>query len=77
MPVIAPKLSALNFTPTSPDVGSPESASALGTWVLVPQSEHGQFTVTVVPAPGVWRLPLSSTARTLTTVDGLPWAIHA
>ena len=72
----APKLSALNLTPTSPAVGSPESASAVGTWVLVPHSEHGQLTLTVTPAPGVCRLPLSSTARTLTTVEGLPWAVH-
>src|SRR6185312_949719 len=33
--------------------------------VLVPHTEHGQLTVIDVPAEGVSRLPLSSTARVL------------
>src|SRR4051812_26472025 len=44
--------------------------------VFGPQIEHGQVMSTVTPAPGVCRLPLSSTARHLIVVDGLPWAVH-
>ena len=55
---------------------SPESTSADGTLTALPQIEHGQFTVTVRPAPGVSRLPLSSTARVLIVVVGAPWAIQ-
>src|SRR4051794_7564602 len=50
--------------------------SVLAGVVFGPQIEHGQLTLTVTPAPAVWRLPLSSTARHLTVVDGLPWAVH-
>ena len=67
-------MSVLNFTPTSVAAASPESACA-GV-VLVPQIEQGQLTLTVVPAPGVSRLPLSSTARDLIVVDGFPCAFH-
>jgi hypothetical protein len=62
------------LTPTSIDAGSPESA-VLGL-VLVPQIEQGHLTLTVVPAPGVSRLPLSSTARVLIVAEGFPWATH-
>src|SRR3954449_2038233 len=44
--------------------------------VFGPQIEHGQVMPTVTPAPGVWRLPLSSTARHSIVVDGLPCAVH-
>src|ERR671930_1574400 len=74
MPEIEPKLSALNFTPTSTGEASP--ASGVPGVTLVPHSEHGQVTLTVTPGPGVCRLPLSSTARHLIVVDGLPWATH-
>src|SRR5919204_1459469 len=73
---MVPNFSEVNLTPTSTGVGSSESRSALGTFQLAPHSEHGHVTVTGVPAPGVSRLPLSSTARTLIVVVGLPWAIQ-
>src|SRR5215213_10986882 len=74
MPVIVPKVSALNLTPTSTGDVSPASATA-GVIVL-PHSEHGQLTETGVPAPGVWVLPLSSVARTLMLAVGAPWTSH-
>jgi hypothetical protein len=40
------------------------------------QIEQGQAMFTVVPADGVSMLPLSSTARDLIRVEGLPWATH-
>ena len=67
-------MSDWNLTPTSVEAGSPESGVAGVT--LVPQIEHGQFTLTVTPGPGVSRFPLSSTARVLIVVVGYPWAIH-
>ena len=41
-----------------------------------PQIEHGQETLTVMPADGVSRLALSSTARDRIVVVGLPCAAH-
>ncbi len=41
-----------------------------------PHSEQGQDTLRLVPALAVPRLPLSSTARTLSVTDGLPCATH-
>jgi hypothetical protein len=67
-------VSVLNLTPTSIDAGSPESVVVGVT--LVPQIEHGQFTLTVTPGPGFSRLPLSSTAQDSIVVAGLPCAIH-
>src|SRR5919109_3056028 len=74
MPLIVPYVSVLNLTPTSTGVGSVESG-AIGE-TLVPHSEQGHVTLTETPALGVCRLPLSSTARHLIVVDGLPWAIQ-
>src|SRR3954453_3383213 len=74
MPLMVPKLSDVNFTPTSPGVGSLESTDP--GFVLVPQIEHGHVTSIETPAPGVCRLALSSTARALIVVDGLPCANH-
>ena len=68
-----PKVSEVNFTPTSIEDPSPESGPAVDP---VPQIEHGQVTLTLTPGPGVSRFPLSSTARDLITVDGAPWAIQ-
>ena len=56
------------MTPDLDAAASPESAACRGD-VPVPQIEHGQVTLTVVPADGVSRLPLSSTARVLIVVD--------
>ena len=67
---MSPVVSDLNLTPTSIEAGSPESAVAGVT--LVPQIEHGQLHVDRDPRPGVSRLPLSSTARVLIVVVGLP-----
>jgi hypothetical protein len=64
------------LTPSSAEVGSAESRSSTGTTVFAPQIEQGQFTETDVTAPGVWRLPLSSAARTLSVVEGLPCAVQ-
>src|SRR6185312_674812 len=64
MPVMKPSNSAVNLTPNSPELVSPLS--------MVPgvvdelQIEHGQScaaATTEMPAEGVSRLPLSSTAR--------------
>ena len=67
---MVPKRSEVNFTPTSMELGS--APSALVGVREVPKIEHGQLTVTVVPADGDSRLPLSSTARDLSTAEGLP-----
>src|SRR5207244_4015768 len=67
-----PKRSEVNFTPTSMELGSAPSA-AVGASEL-PKMEHGHATLTVVPADGDSRLPLSSTARDLSTAEELPWA---
>src|SRR5215831_11466267 len=64
-----PKVSARNLTPTSIAAGSPESM-VCGV-VAGPQIEQGQLMLTVTPAPGVSRFPLSSTARVL-IVAGSP-----
>ena len=69
-----PDVSVVNFTPTSVEAVSPESA-VVG-WVLVPQIEQGHVTLTVVPDDGFSRFPLSSTARVSMVVVGFPWAIH-
>ena len=74
MPLTWPNASDLNLTPTSMPELSP--ASAVAGVTLVPHNEQGQSTLTVVPAPGVAMLPLSSVARTLIAVVGEPWAIH-
>ena len=74
MPLTWPNESDLNLTPTSMPELSP--ASGVDGVTLVPHSEHGQSTLTVVPAPGAAMLPLSSVARTLIVVEGEPWAIH-
>src|SRR5664279_514618 len=71
---MVPKVSVVNLTPTSTLLPSPESIPP-GV-ALVPHTEHGQVTVTVVPVEGVSRLPLSSTARVLIVLDGLPCAIQ-
>ncbi len=67
-------MSVLNLTPTLIEAASPESAVVGLT--LVPQIEHGQFTLIVTPGPGFSRLPLSSTARDSIVVVGFPCAIH-
>src|SRR3954451_22253462 len=77
MPETVPNLSAVNFMPSSTAPGSPESRLAVGTVKPVPNIEHGQLTLTLTPAPGVCRLPLSSTARTLMFAVGLPCATQA
>src|SRR5437660_7126852 len=69
---MVPKRSEVTFTPTSMELGSAPSG-VLGASEL-PKMEHGHTTLTVVPADGDSRLPLSSTARDLSTADGLPWA---
>jgi hypothetical protein len=74
IPDTVPKVSLVNLTPTS--IGEASLLSGAIGAVFGPQSEHGQFTLTVTPGLGVWRLPLSSTARHLIVADGLPWAIH-
>src|SRR4051794_5723485 len=73
MPVTVPATSERNFTPSSVAFGSPSSASP---GLTVPHSEQGQDTATGVPADGVSRLPLSSTARVRIVVDGFPCGIH-
>ena len=70
MPLTVPNLSVLNLTPTSTEVVSPESVVD-GVWL--PHSEHEHETLTVVPLDALPRLALSSTARTLIVVEGLPW----
>src|SRR5439155_26001038 len=67
-----------NFTPTSTELVSPELATA---GVVVPsQMLHGQVTLTTIPPPGVSRLPLSSIARLLITLDpgldGIQWYVQ-
>src|SRR5664279_5926720 len=71
---MVPKVSVVNLTPTSTLLPSPESIPP-GV-ALVPHTEHGQVTVTVVPVEGVSRLPLSSTARVWIVLVGTPWAIQ-
>ena len=58
--------------PTSVALALPESATP-GV-APAPQMEQLQPTFTVTPAEGVSRLPLSSTARVLIVVLGLPCA---
>src|SRR5215207_3589935 len=74
MPVMVPNWSDLNLTPTSTELVSP--ASAAGGAIAFPQIEQGQDTFTEAPAPGVPRFPLSSVARTLIVVEGVPWAVQ-
>ena len=67
MPATRPAVVERNFTPTSTAELSVVSAALAGVAPL-PQMLHGQLwlpvpAVTVTPAPGVWRLPLSSAAR--------------
>jgi hypothetical protein len=65
-------VSTVNLTPTSVDAESPESR-VLGV-TAGPQIEQGHGMSTVVPGDGLSMFPLSSTARDLIVVDGLPWA---
>src|SRR4051794_28710011 len=60
--------------PTSTEFESP--ASGFGFGKLEPQIEHGQVTLTVTSVPGASRLPVSSTARVFSVVDGPPCARH-
>ena len=60
--------------PTETALGSPESATPPG--VPAPHSEHGHDTLTLTPADGDSTFPLSSVARDMIVVDGLPWAIQ-
>src|SRR2546427_12777748 len=67
-----------NFKPSSTANESVELARA---GVVVPsQMLHGQVTLTVIPPPGVSRLPLSSIARLLITfdpaLDGIQWYVQ-
>src|SRR5438105_6368798 len=74
MPVTTPNTSEVNFTPSSVECGSP--ASGAGGLTAAPQIEHGHDTFTVIAGEGLPRLPLSSTARALMVVLGLPCAAH-
>src|SRR3989442_1544018 len=67
-----------NFKPSSTAFGS-EMLGRRG--VVVPsQMLQGHVTLTVIPAPGVSRLPLSSIARLLITfdaaLDGIQWYVQ-
>ena len=72
--MIVPAISVVNLTPSVTAWASPESA-VVGV-IALPHSEQGQDTLTEVPAVGVSRLALSSTARDLIVVEGLPLATH-
>jgi hypothetical protein len=75
-----PPTSLRNFTPTSTAAVS-ESAATPGVAVSG-QIVHGQVagpglpTVTVTPAPGASRLPLSSAARLLMVTDPEPLGVQ-
>src|SRR2546428_199277 len=73
-----PLTSERNLRPTSTGCGS--LAFAKAGVVVASQMLHGQVTLTVVPAPGVSWLPLSSTARLLITagpaLDGAQWYVQ-
>jgi hypothetical protein len=62
----------VNFIPTVTALLSPESGAPPG--VPDPHSEHGHETLTLTPAEGVSMLPLSSVARDMIVVEGLPCA---
>jgi hypothetical protein len=64
----------LNFTPSSTALMS--FSSTVPGVTFAPQTEQGQLTLTSEPGDGVSMLPLSSTARDRTVVDGLPCATH-
>src|SRR5690348_4656241 len=72
MPVTLPETSDVNLTPTSTPPAVPESAF-VGVTAL-PQMEQVQPTLIERPVEGVSTLPLSSTARVLMVVVGLPCA---
>src|SRR3954447_3316614 len=73
MPVICPKLSDRNLTPSSTGGVSPESAVA---GASEPKSEHPHPTLTTTLLEGVSMLPLSSVARAVMIVDGFPCAVQ-
>src|SRR5215211_4027391 len=72
MPSTCPLTSDLNFTPSSTAFGS--AASAVAGVTPDPHIEQGHETFTETPAEGLSLLPLSSTARDLIVVLGLPCA---
>src|SRR5665647_3046009 len=69
---MTPEVSDLNLTPTSTAEALPESARTGG--VPTPQMEHVHPMLSDVPAEGVSRFPLSSTARVLMVALGWPCA---
>src|SRR5262249_23278358 len=65
-----PNVSVRNFSPSSTALASPEFGVPGVTFV--PQMEQGHATLTVTPADGVSRFPLSSAARVRIVAVGLP-----
>src|SRR5712691_11774306 len=76
MPMMLPATSARNLTPTSSAL---LSASLGDVGIVAPQIVHGHIwapMVTCVPADGVSRLPLSSTARLRIVVSPCGPGVH-